>query len=80
MALKARAHRGFIYLVLGFVFSASMIIALGGPSDAFSEFLFHLNLDVQEWKVHLLIIGIGLIIWGGLRTLIQKSRAARLSL
>ncbi len=67
-------------MVLGFVISVSMIISLGGPFNAFSELIFHLNLDIQEWKVHLLIIGIGLIIWGGLRTLIQKSRAARLSL
>lgn len=80
MTLKTRVHRGLVYFAVGFVFSASMIISLGGPSNAISEVIFHLNLDIQEWKVHLLIVGLGLFIWGGMGMLIQKTRAARLSL
>ncbi|MCZ6613160.1 MAG: hypothetical protein O7B32_01510 [Thaumarchaeota archaeon] len=78
--MKTRVPRGLVYLAVGFSISVSMIISLGGPFNAFSELIFHLNLDIQEWKVHLLILGLGLILWSGLKTIIQKSRAARLSL
>ncbi len=50
-----------------------MMVVLGGPFKAVSELIFHLKIDIQEWKVHLLIIGFALIAWGGFKTLKQKS-------
>ena len=68
-----KLHRGSVSVVIGFVFSVSMMISLGGPSEGFSELIFHLNLDIQEWRVHLLIAGFALIIWGSYKTLKQRA-------
>lgn len=69
----ARLRGGSVYVVIGFIFSVSMMVALGGPYKAFSELILHLNLDIQEWRVHLLIAGFALIIWGSYKTLKQRA-------
>lgn len=43
---------------------------MGGPEIAFTHMLEHLWDDVMEWKVHVLIFGVILVIYGAIRRLI----------
>ena len=60
-----------VYLVLGSVIIVVMQILMGGPQAAFPHLLEHLRDDIIEWRVHVLIFGMILVIYGAVRRLIR---------
>ncbi len=59
-----------ICLVIGLVIILIAQGLMGGPEIAFTHMLEHLWDDVVEWKVHVLIFGVILVIYGAIRRLI----------
>ena len=59
-----------ICLVIGLVIILIAQGLMGVPEIAFTHMLEHLWDDVVEWKVHVLIFGVILVIYGAIRRLI----------
>ena len=65
-------NTAWIYLGSGLVIILIMQGIIGGYEDTVTHLLEHLWEDVMEWKVHVLIFGIILVIYGAMRGIIFR--------